>query len=385
MTNLPDFKLPDFKLEVYLGKWEFAARWHMTPSDAQTLTIKELLALADGPDRAAWDELPLSYIETWGTPKLRAAIAATYQGVAPEDVLAFAGAEEGLYCAMHALLGQDDHAIILTPNYQSAEQVPLSLCAVDGVALREDRNWDLDLDEIAARIRPNTKLISINFPHNPTGKIIDRATFDALVALCRKHGIWLFSDEVYRGLEIDPAKRLPAAIEAYERGLSLGVMSKAYGLPGLRVGWIASKDRALLSRMERIKHYLSICNAGPSEHLATIALKARDQVIGRNVMLLKDNLKAVEAFFAEYPGRFAWYRPDGGCVAFPRYLGGEGVEAFCHRLVEEAGIVLLPASIYKSSLNPTAPDRFRIGFGRTHTKDGLNEMRRFLSRNRDAA
>jgi len=378
-------QLPDFKLEVYLGKWEFAARWHMTPSDAQTLTIKELLALADAEDRAAWDDMPLAYIETWGTPKLRAAIAATYKGVAVEDVLAFAGAEEGLYCAMHALLGKDDHAIIVTPNYQSAEQVPLSLCAVDGVALREDRNWDLDLDELAAKIRPNTKLISINFPHNPTGKIVDRATFDALVALCRKRGIWLFSDEVYRGLEIDPAKRLPAAVEVYERGLSLGVMSKAYGLPGLRVGWIASKDHALLAKMERIKHYLSICNAGPSEHLATIALRARDKVIGRNVALLKGNLTAVESFFAEYPGRFQWYRPDGGCVAFPRYVGSEGVEIFCRRLVEEAGIVLLPASIYTSSLNPVAADRFRIGFGRTYTKDGLNEMRKFLAKNRDAA
>ena len=243
--------LPDFNLEVYLGKWEFAARWHMTPSDAQTLTIKELLALADPDDRAAWEELPLSYIETWGTPKLRAAIAATYQGVASDDVLAFAGAEEGIYCAMHALLTKDDHAIVVTPNYQSAEQLPLALCATEGVALRADRNWDLDLEELAAKIRPNTKLISINFPHNPTGKVIDRATFDALVALCRKHGIWLFSDEVYRGLELDHAKQLPAAVEAYERGLSLGVMSKAYGLPGLRVGWIACKDHALLSRMEQ--------------------------------------------------------------------------------------------------------------------------------------
>jgi aspartate/methionine/tyrosine aminotransferase len=377
--------LPDFKLEVYLGKWEFAAKWHMTPSDAQTLSIRELLALATPEDRAIWEDLPLSYIETWGTPNLRQAIAATYQGGRPEDVLAFAGAEEGLYCAMHALLGKDDHALIVTPNYQSAEQVPLALCAVEGVALREDRNWDLDLEELAAKIRPNTKLISINFPHNPTGKIIDRATFDALVALCRKHGIWLFSDEVYRGLEIDPAKRLPAVVEAYERGLSLGVMSKAYGLPGLRVGWIACQDHALLDRMERIKHYLSICNAGPSEHLAVIALKAREQVIGRNVGLLRDNLQAVERFFADYPGRFQWYRPDGGCVAFPRYLGGDGVETFCRRLVEEAGIVLLPASIYQSSLNQVAADRFRIGFGRDYTKDGLAEMRKFLGKNRDAA
>ncbi len=103
--------------------------------------------------------------------------------MASDDVLAFAGAEEGIYCAMHALLTKDDHAIVVTPNYQSAEQLPLSLCATEGVALRADRNWDLDLEELAAKIRPNTKLISINFPHNPTGKVIDRATFDALVTL----------------------------------------------------------------------------------------------------------------------------------------------------------------------------------------------------------
>jgi aspartate/methionine/tyrosine aminotransferase len=171
----------------------------------------------------------------------------------------------------------------------------------------------------------------------------------------------------------------------YERGLSLGVMSKAYGLPGLRIGWIACRDHALLSRMERMKHYLSICNAGPSEHLAVIALKARDKVIGRNLALLKVNVELVDSFFSEFPGWFEWRRPDGGCVAYPRYLGQDGVETFCRRLVEEAGVVLLPASIYRSRLTPTPTDRFRIGFGRLHTKDGLDVMRNFLLQNRSAA
>ena len=217
--------LPDFRLETYLGKWEFACRYHMTASDMQTLSLKELLALASAEDRAIWEELPLHYIEPTGSPALRNAIASTYKGVAPEDVLAFAGAEEGIFCAMHALLTKDDHAIVVTPNYQSAEELPLALCAVSGVALDPDNNWSLDLAKMKAAIRPNTKLISINFPHNPTGKVLDRATFDGLVALCRQHGIWLFSDEVYRGLERRAEIRLPAAIEAYEQGLSLGVKS----------------------------------------------------------------------------------------------------------------------------------------------------------------
>ena len=373
--------LPDFRLETYLGKWEFACRYHMTASDMQTLSLKELLALASPEDRAAFEELPLHYIETTGTAPLRAAVAATYQGVQPEDILAFAGAEEGIFCAMHALLERHDHAIVVTPNYQSSEELPRALCATSGVALDADDNWSLDLEQVKAAIRPNTKLIAVNFPHNPTGKVIDRQTFDGLVALCRQHGIWLFSDEVYRGLERSAEIRLPSAIEAYEKGLTLGVMSKAYGLPGLRVGWVASKDHALLHKMDRVKHYLSICNAGPSEHLSVIALKASEKIIGRNRDLIKRNLVAVDAFFAEFPDLFEWRHPDGGCIAFPRYLGQDGVETFCRRLVEEAGIVLLPASLYRSDLTATPGDRFRIGFGRNYIPEGLAAMRAYLRSN----
>ena len=374
--------LPDFKLETYLGKWEFAARYHMTASDMQTLTVKELLALANPVDRAAFEALPLSYIETYGTPPLRAAIAATYRGLQADDVLCFAGAEEGIFCTMHAILTKDDHAVVVTPNYQSTEEIPLSICAVTGVALRAQENWRLDVDEVAAALRPNTKLLAINFPHNPTGKIIDRATFDGLVKLCGERGIYLLSDEVYRGLERSPALQLPQAGEVYDKGLSLGVMSKAYGLPGLRIGWIATKDRVLLSKMERIKHYLSICNAAPSEHLAAIALKAREAILRRNLALITVNLQAMNEFFAGFPDLFDWQVPDGGCIGYPRYTGADGVENFCRKLVEEAGIVLLPAGIYKSSLTSTPPDRFRIGFGRDYVPEGMAALRAWVMKNR---
>jgi aspartate/methionine/tyrosine aminotransferase len=377
--------LPDFKLETYLAKWEFAARYHMTASDMESMTVTELLAMASPEDRAAFDQMRLGYIEATGMPSLRAAIAGTYAGLAPEDVLAFAGAEEGIFCAMHALLDKDSHAVIVTPNYQSSETLPLSICATTGVALRERENWALDVDELHVALRPYTKLILINFPHNPTGKVIDRATFDAVVTLCRERGIYLFSDEVYRGLERRPELQLPQAAEVYERGLSLNVMSKAYGLPGLRVGWIAARDRALLSRMERIKHYLSICNAGPSEHLAVIGLKARERILARNLALIERNLESVNDFFAEFGELFDWQVPDGGCIGFPRYKGKDGVESFCKRLAEEIGVVLLPSSIYHSALTPTPSDRFRIGFGRSYVPEGMAAMRAWLRGNRQAA
>jgi aspartate/methionine/tyrosine aminotransferase len=372
--------LPDFRLETYFSRWEFAARFHLTASDAQSMRVDELLALAEPGDRDAFQSLHLGYTQTYGAPALREAIAGTYDVREADDVLCFAGAEEGIYIAMRVLLEAKDHAIVVTPNYQSAETVPMAICEVTGIGLDPDDHWSLDIDRVAAAIRPNTRVISINFPHNPTGKILERDRFDALVALCRRHGIWLFSDEVYRPLGPPGTEHLPQAADVYERGVSLGVMSKAYGLPGLRIGWIACADRALLQKMERYKHYLSICNAGPSEQLALIALKARETILARNRRIVGDNLALLDTFFAEWPDRFEWYRPDGGCVAYPRYLGPGSVEAFAADLVEQAGVLLLPAENYRSELAPTPNDRFRIGFGRADCAEAVSALSDYLQR-----
>lgn len=369
----------DFSLEVFLSKWEFAARHHLTASDSESVTLSRLLELATPADRDRFMALPLSYTQTFGSPTLLEAIASTYSGISAQDILCFAGAEEGIYVCMRTLLEAGDHAIVLTPNYQAAETLPLAICETTGVPLAESEDWALDVDAIRAAVRPNTRLISINFPNNPTGTVPKRAAFESLVELCRRHGIWLFSDEVYRGLERSDADRIPQAAEVYERGISLNVMSKAYGLPGLRIGWIACRDRDLLARMERYKHYLSICNSAPSEMLAEIALKARETLLARNRGLVAENLQRLDAFFAQYESLFEWKAPRGGCVAFPRYLGKDGVEAFCQRLIEEAGVLLLPASIYRSQLTETPRDRFRIGFGRANLAAGLNAMQAWLS------
>lgn len=374
--------LPEFRLESYFGVWEFKARHHLTASDAQSMTQTELLELANDADRHRWNHLSLGYIPTEGTFELRAAIAHTYDRIGAEDVLCFAGAQEGLYCAMHALLTAQNHAVVLVPNYQSMESVPRSICEVSGIALHADRNWDLDLDEVRAALRPNTRMLAVNFPNNPTGKIADRFTFEALVDLCRERGIYFFSDEVYRGIERDETKRLPQAADLYERALSLNVVSKAYGLPGLRVGWIACRDRTALARMIKLKHYLSICNAAPSELLACIAVKARERILARNRDLAAENLRRLDAFFARHAERFEWSTPDGGCIAYPRYLGDEGVESFCERLVKEAGVLLLPASLYRSELLATPADRFRIGYGRVGMDEALAAFDAFIAASR---
>jgi aspartate/methionine/tyrosine aminotransferase len=329
----------------------------------------------------AFDQLWLGYTQTFGAPDLRAVIASTYDRQRPEDILCFTGAEEGVFTAMQVLLDRDSHAIVVTPNYQSAETVPLSICAVTGVPLDPDQNWSLEINRIAAAIRPNTKLISINFPHNPTGKVLERDRFEALVALCRRHGIWLFSDEVYRLLDADTGiEHLPQAADIYERGLSLNVMSKAYGLPGLRIGWIACPDHEILVRMERMKHYLSICNSAPSERLACVALRARDNILHRNRRLLASNLKMLEQFFVRHTELFDWYRPEAACIVYPRYKGSEGVDRWARGLVKRAGVLLLPSTVYKSELTQTPSDRFRIGYGRANLEEGLAALEADLQR-----
>lgn len=370
----------NFALETYFSRWEFSAKFHMTASDAQSITVNELLDIANVPPTALGD-LHLGYTETWGAPDLRQAIADTYgSDIMAENILCFAGAEEGVYAAMRVLLQKEDHAIVAVPNYQAAETVPLDICEVSGVKLDPENNWRLDMDEIRQAIRPNTKLVSVCFPNNPTGAIIPAADHAELVAICREHGLYLFSDEVYRLVELDEIKRINQAADAYEKGLSLNVMSKAYGLPGLRVGWIATQDKDVLQRMERYKHYLSICNSAPSERLAVIALGVREKLLQKNRDLMHSNIKKLDTFFADYSALFDWQHPDGSCVAFPKFTGRGGVEKFCHDLVEESGVLLLPASIYQSELMETPQDRFRIGFGRANIDAGLEAFRGFLDK-----
>lgn len=372
--------LPDFRLETHFSKWEFQARYHMTASDAESISIRDLLAMATPGEREEFEGLWLGYTETFGAPDLRETIATLYENRNADEILCFAGASEGIFAANSVILEKDSHAIVVTPNYQSHETLPIAICEATGVALDPDDGWSLDIDRIAEAIRPNTKLVTINFPHNPTGTILPLDRYQALIELCRKHGIYILHDEIFNGLGPNGTQHLPFVTDLYERGLSLNVMSKSYGLPGLRIGWIASADKEVISSMERMKHYLSICNSGPSERLAKIALRNRDKLLSRNCGIIDENLPKWEAFFERHPGLFDWRRPDGSCMAFPKYKGPEGVEQFCRSLVEDSGVLFLPSTIYRSELGATPVDRFRLGFGRAGLDEGLAALEDYIER-----
>lgn len=377
--------LPDFLLETFFSKWEFKARYHLTASDAEAMTVAEVLALGSDDDRHAYENLHLGYTPTWGTEALRDAVANSYNGAAAEDVLGFAGAGEALFWAMQLFVNAGDHVIVTVPNYQSIESIPIaSGVDVEGLPIwsgeGQGLSWTLDLDRFEAMIRPETSLVSVNFPNNPTGFVPDKKTWAAFNMLCHERNIRVVSDEVYRGVEINRDNTLPAAAEINPSALSISVTSKAYGLPGLRVGWILSQDRAALSRLERAKHYTSICNSGPSEHLAVIALNNGDKILAKNRAIVAENDKEVHRFMARHTDLFEYETPVGSCVAFPRYLGSDGVDAFCTRAVEEDGVMLLPPSVYRSGLAEVPMDRFRIGIGRSNVPECLDALERHLQK-----
>ncbi len=372
----PGYPVRDLEVATHLSRWHAETAHHLSASECETVALADLLALADAHDAARWAGVTLGYAHPLGAPWLRAAVAAGYERVAEHDLVCFAGAQESLYAVLHALLSPDDHAVIVLPGYQSVETLALGLCAVSGVALDAGSGWSLDLDAVAAALRPNTRLLAISFPNNPTGSQLEPDRLAALVALCRSRGIWLLSDEVYRLTEREPASRLPPVADAYERGVSICALSKSYGLPGLRVGWVACREPALIGRLTTMRQYLSTCGAGPSEVLACIALKAAPVLLARNLAIASANLVRLEAFLARHRALFDCVPPQGGVVCYPRYRGAEGVGRFVERMARTAGVLLLPAGVFRSELLELPQDRFRVGFGGLGFEAGLQALER---------
>jgi aspartate/methionine/tyrosine aminotransferase len=371
-------RIADFALERYFARWEFAVEHLLCASDVQAFPMAELLELADPETRGLWEGLELGYTESLGHPLLRREIASLYDGIEPDEVLTFAGAEEAIFCLANVLLGPGDHAIVTWPGYQSLYEVGRAAGAdVTLHELHEHDGWGLDLERLQAQVTTATRLIVVNLPHNPTGMLADRRTFDGLVAIAADAGAHLLVDEVYRGLEFDESARLPAGADALPGlGLSLGVMSKAYAMAGLRVGWLATHDRELLGRLAAFKDYTTICSSAPSEILSIMGLRARAEILARSRGIIAANLDLLDAFFADWADRFTWIRPTAGSIGFPRLtVPGVRIDDWAAELVRTEGVLLIPGSQFEYPGN-----HFRVGFGRTDLPEALSRLDAFAER-----
>jgi aspartate/methionine/tyrosine aminotransferase len=235
--------------------------------------------------------------------------------------------------------------------------------------------WRLDLDALERLVSQRTKLVIVNFPHNPTGYLPSHDEWQAIVGIVERAGAWLFSDEMYGGLEYAPAARLPSGCDVYDRAITLAGLSKTYGLPGLRTGWLALQDPELMDQLSGWKDYTTICSSAPSEVLAQVALEVADKLAARNLAIVQNNLTLAGPFFARWRGVFRWNRPLAGSVALVG-LRKDSARGFCHRLVAEQGVLLLP-----STGLGFGDGHVRFGFGRLNFAEGLEQLDHYLGRN----
>jgi aspartate/methionine/tyrosine aminotransferase len=368
-------QITPFRIEEYMGRYEFSAKYLLSSSDAESQTVQELLALEPGA-QDAFLKLWCGYTESPGAPWLREVLATLYQQIHLDHLVVVSAAEEAIFLFYNALLTPRDHAIVETPCYESALTVPKSTGAMVSEWRRKPENdWAHDVAALEKMIRPNTRAIYINTPHNPTGLLMPPQTFRRVLELAAHQGIYVFCDEVYRELEHDPATRLPAACDFYERALSLGSVSKTYGLPGLRLGWLACRDGAFLQKIVSLKHYTTICASAPSEFLTALAMRHRQKFIDRNLQTVLRNLRQLSAFFSRRADIFAWTTPNASTIGFARFKPQQDVQAFCENLVRESGVLLLPGTVYDE------PRHIRFGYGRRNMPESVSQLDSWLACN----
>ena len=349
-----------FRLERWFAEFEFIPGIsNLAGSGAEPPTTAELLAL-DGPDaQARYLATGLDYIESAGTPVLRAAIAALHPGLDPEHILVTTGASEAILLLLWALLEPGDNVVVEDPCYQSHAEIAAALGAeVRWLPLREEQGWRPDPDALCRLLDTHTRLVFINHPHNPTGSTLDAAHLTELVRVVESAGAVLVSDEVFRPIALDgPATPSAAALSA--RAVALGDLSKPWGLGGLRVGWVACRDTRLLARLGQVRDYTTMCTSGPAEHLAALALRQSKALLAPRLANARANRDDLAALVDRADGQLRWQRPAGGYSAWLRLADGVEAAPFCRRLAERHRLLLLPGSVFGED----HAGYLRIGFG----------------------
>jgi len=366
-------KIKPFKLERYLSELEFSVEYLLSSSDCDGWPLSEILELADDESRKLWENLCLGYTEAPGLPILRDEISKLHDGVSPGDVLVLAPVE-GIFIAMNCILEEGDHVICTCPAYQALYELANSLgCDVTKWMPDEDRGWMFDVDFLTENIRPNTKLIVVNFPHNPTGYLPSGEDFQKIMKIAKERGIFVFSDEMYRLLELDAKDRLPSAVDIYDNAVVLSGMSKTFGMAGVRIGWLATKNKGLYEKMASFKDYTTLCSSAPSEVLSLIALRAKDAILKRHIARIERNLDILDVFFEKHSKMFCWVRPKAGTVSLPRLLTDEGSFDFCECARKDAGVLLVPSRLFEFG-----EKHFRLTFGRENMPEALGKFEEYL-------
>lgn len=351
-------RFPTFEMERMQSTWEHRVRYDLSESGVEPLTLGETLALT-GRDLGA---LRLGYADGRGREVTRAAVASIHPGgaaapgAAPDDVLLTTGTSEANFLAVTTLVERGDEVVVVLPNYMQVHGLARGLGAdVREVWLREDEGWRLDHDRLAASVSPRTKLVCVCTPNNPTGQILSAGDLEAVARLAGRVGAWILSDEVYRGTEHDGVESC-SMWGRYDRVIVTGGLSKAYGLPGLRIGWIVAPPERVEAAWAQ-KDYTTIATATISETLAESALAHRGELLARTRRLLVERWPALEAWAVTHGARLRWTRPRAGAICFFGYSYAVDSWPLVERLIRERGTMAVPGS------QLLLERHLRIGFG----------------------
>ena len=372
-------EIAPFLTEHYFARYEFTTPYQLCNSDCETITIEELLKSAEIPLEQL-GQLSLGYTEILGHPKLREAIAETYAQADVEDVVMLATPVEGIYLVARAVLNPGDEVIVLSPAYDALINMFEHVVEPENVRrwefVPDDSNtrWDLDFDRLNSLISPRTKMLVVNFPHNPTGYLPTQDQLKEIANVVEQNNLILFCDEMYFGLIHSDTPEITSAADITERAIILSGLSKTYGLPGLRTGWLVIQDEELRQNIINWKFYTSICASAPSEFLALAAWKVRDQLRSRSIAQIEHNLQLADAFFTRWPDHFTWRKPMAGSTALIG-VNVPSVRDFATQLAEKAGVLILPGTTLGSD-----DQHMRMGFGRAAFGKALEKFEEYLKK-----
>ena len=355
-------QLPPFRLERWFAEFEFIPGMrNLAASGPFAVTTGELLALESPDTTARYLELGLDYIENPGSESLRQAVASLYTTLDAGNIRIMSGASEALFLLILTTATPGSNIIIEEPCYENVPGIAQALgMNVRRLPLRQEDGWKPDIGQLAGLIDENTRIVYLVHPHNPTGSVLSKNEMLAIAEVANRSGAILVNDEVFRliALNGDP---MPSLVDIVENAVSIGDMTKPWGLGGLRVGWIASRQRELLDRLSAARDYSTMCSSAPGEFLAEVALRHSAQIIAPRLTAARANLDQLTQAITHSQGNLSWQRPESGYTAFVRLPAPLSSSTFCRRLAQEQHLLLLPGEVYGSAYKQF----IRIGFGCT--------------------
>ena len=366
---MPTFK--PFDMERMMSKWENVVEYNLSESGVYPTTVSELVD-----DPVVIEDLlatKLDYAQANGILELREHIAALYPEAAPGNVLVTVGCAEANFNAIHTLLAPGDEAVVMLPNYMQVWGIAHNLgVRVKPFHLKEELGWSPDLDELNDAVTKRTKLIAVCNPNNPTGYILTGAEMDAIVAAAERVGAWLLADEVYCGAERLTDTQTPSFWGRYDRVLATGSLSKAYGLPGLRIGWVVGPPD-IVDEIWARHEYTAISTTVLSNRLAAIALspKVRPRLIQRAREYIRRGFPILDGWLNAHEGVFHVIPPQAAAIAFVRYHLDFNSTKLVERLMNEKSVFIVPGDHfgmdhYLRISFGLPPDYLQAGLDRMH-------------------